>query len=77
MRAHRAETIKLGAKVEEMNEHAMAETYDATMPMMSSDGAFNQRALNHLAQSFVELGILDTAPDPNTLITTKFVPVHL
>jgi hypothetical protein len=45
--------------------------------MMSKDGAFDQRSLDHVARSFVELGILDTRPNPRDLITTKFVPVRI
>jgi NitT/TauT family transport system substrate-binding protein len=77
MRTHRDETIALGAKVEGMSPEAMGLTYDATMPMMSRDGSFSQRALDHLAQSFVDLGILDQAPNPNQFITTKFIPVRI
>jgi ABC-type nitrate/sulfonate/bicarbonate transport system substrate-binding protein len=77
MRSHRAEAVAIGAKVEGLSPNAMRETLDAIMRMMSKDGAFDQRSLDHLARSFVELGILDTRPNPRDLITTKFVPVHV
>jgi ABC-type nitrate/sulfonate/bicarbonate transport system substrate-binding protein len=77
MRAHPAEAVAIGAKVEGLSPNAMRETLDAIMRMMSKDGAFDQRSLDHLARSFVELGILDTRPNPRDLITTKFVPVHI
>jgi NitT/TauT family transport system substrate-binding protein len=77
MRAHRAEAVAIGSKIEGLSPNAMRETLDAIMRMMSKDGAFDQRSLDHVARSFVELGILDTRPNPRDLITTKFVPVHI
>jgi len=77
MRGHRAEAVTIGAKIEGLSPNAMRETLDAIMRMMSKDGAFDQRSLDHLARSFVELGILEQRPNPRDLITTKFVPVHV
>jgi ABC-type nitrate/sulfonate/bicarbonate transport system substrate-binding protein len=77
MRSHRAESIAIGASVEGLSPEAMRLTYEAIIGMLSTDGAFDQRTLDRMARSFVELGILPTAPDPRTLITTKFVPVHV
>jgi ABC-type nitrate/sulfonate/bicarbonate transport system substrate-binding protein len=77
MRAHRSEAVAIGAKIEGLSPNAMNATLDAIMRMMSKDGAFDQRALDHLARSFVELGILDARPNPRDLITTKFVPVRV
>jgi ABC-type nitrate/sulfonate/bicarbonate transport system substrate-binding protein len=77
MRGHRAEAVTIGAKIEGLSPNAMRETLDAIMRMMSKDGAFDQRSLDHLARSFVELGILEARPNPRDLITTKFVPVHV
>ena len=36
---------------------------------------FSQKALDRLAKSWLELGILTTAANPNTLISTQFVKV--
>ena len=55
----------------------MAKAYTDLMPMMSKNGAFDQAALNLLAKSFTDLGVLDHPIDPNQYITTKFVPVHV
>jgi NitT/TauT family transport system substrate-binding protein len=77
MRSHRAESVAIGATVEGLSPAAMRQTYEAIVGMLSTNGAFDQRTLDHMARSFVELGILDTAPNPRDLITTKFVPVHV
>jgi NitT/TauT family transport system substrate-binding protein len=77
MRTHRAQTISIAAKYEGVSESSMAQSYDAIMAMMSSNGAWDNAALEEIASSLVDLGILDKKPDPETLITRKFVPVHM
>lgn len=75
MKTHRAETIAIGAKVEDLDPKAEAIAYDICMKSMLSSGNFSQKALNRLAKSWVELGILTSEPNPNTLISTQFVKV--
>ena len=75
MKAHREQSIQIAMKAEGMDERATTQSFDAFIPMMSIDGQYDNKALDHLSKSFVELGILDTAPDMNKLITRKFVPV--
>ena len=43
-------------------------------PDFSPDGRFRPAAMAVLAQSFVETGVLPTAPDPTTLYTEAFLP---
>jgi NitT/TauT family transport system substrate-binding protein len=76
MRTHRAESIKMSAQLSGLNPAATAQAFDSIIPTMSRDGNWNDAALAVLSHSFVDLGILDHVPDPNTLITRKFVPVH-
>ena len=64
MRTHRAETIAIGAKVEGLDPKAEAIAYDTCMKSMLSNGNFSQKALDRLAKSWVELGILPSAPNP-------------
>jgi NitT/TauT family transport system substrate-binding protein len=75
MKSHRTQSLALAVKVFGTDEHAVAQTFDATMPSLSIDGRFDPKAVERLGKSFVELGILTTVPDMNTLITRKFVPV--
>jgi hypothetical protein len=42
--------------------------------MFSTDGRFNQKALDTLAQSWVDLKILPKAPDLDLLHTEAFLP---
>ncbi len=75
MKAHREQSIQIAMKAEGMDERATAQSFDAFIPMMSTDGQYDNKALDRLSKSFVELGILDTAPDMSKLITRQFVPV--
>jgi ABC-type nitrate/sulfonate/bicarbonate transport system substrate-binding protein len=74
MRANKAETIRISRKVTGLDEDIESRQYDIVMPMMSSDGKFSPKALKVLERSFVELKILDTAPDTSKLVTEKFLP---
>jgi NitT/TauT family transport system substrate-binding protein len=74
-KTHKAQTLVLAVKAEGLGEHALSETYDATMPIMSTDGAFAPAAVDRLGKAFVELGILPQVPDMTKLITRRFTPV--
>jgi ABC-type nitrate/sulfonate/bicarbonate transport system substrate-binding protein len=74
MRAHKAETVRIAAK--EMHEPAeIVDTdYDVTMPAFSDTGRFEAKPLAVLRRSFVEMGLLPSAPDMDKLYTEKFLP---
>ena len=44
------------------------------MPMMSTDGCFDKKALAVLRRSYVEIGLLDKEPDMATLYTEEYLP---
>ena len=48
--------------------------YDELMPMFSSDGRFNSKALVILSKSFVDLKILPSEPDMSKLYTEALLP---
>jgi ABC-type nitrate/sulfonate/bicarbonate transport system substrate-binding protein len=74
MAANRAETIKLVMAVSGLPEDIQTREYDQVMPMMSRDLRFHPKALEVLARSFTELGILPARPDMKTLYTEDFLP---
>ena len=74
MNANKTETVALARKVTNFDEDIESREYDAVMPMMSKDGKFSPAALKVLERSFVDLKILDTAPDTTKLLTEKFLP---
>jgi NitT/TauT family transport system substrate-binding protein len=74
MYANKAETVKLAAKAMNLDEAIVSRTYDEEMSMLSKDGVFRPKAMETLARSWVELGILPERPDVSKLINTSFVP---
>ena len=74
MLANKAETVAIGMDVLQKDADIMNQTYDELMPMFSKDGRFNQKGLETLANSWVELKILPQAPDLKTLYTEAYLP---
>jgi NitT/TauT family transport system substrate-binding protein len=74
MKANKTEAVAIAAKVQNVDPAIVSGTYDLMMPVFSTDGKFNDKALATLARSFVELGLLDKAPDMKTLYTEQFLP---
>jgi NitT/TauT family transport system substrate-binding protein len=76
MRANKEVGIKIAAKTIDMSESSVSRAYDLEIgKMLSTDGAFNPKAIEVIRGSLVELGILDKVPDAKDLYTDKFVPV--
>jgi len=44
------------------------------MPVFSTNGKFNPKALATLRRSYVEMKLLPEQPDMSTLIVDKFLP---
>jgi ABC-type nitrate/sulfonate/bicarbonate transport system substrate-binding protein len=74
MFANKAEAIDLAHKITDLPLKIQEEEFDKVMPMMSRDMRFNDKALEVLLDSFIELEILDKKPDPKTLYTEVFLP---
>jgi NitT/TauT family transport system substrate-binding protein len=74
MKANKSEAVAIAAKVQNVDPTIVAGTYDLMMPVFSTDGKFNDKAMAVLARSFVELGLLDKEPDMKTLYTEAFLP---
>lgn len=74
MRAHKAETVEVSRARTHYSEAVEDQEYDLVMPMFSDDGKFSPSAVDVLAQSFVDLKILDTKPDLTKYYTEEFLP---
>ncbi|HUB95200.1 MAG TPA: ABC transporter substrate-binding protein [Stellaceae bacterium] len=74
MRANRQETDQITAKVMGVSEHLADRTYAEVMPVLSTNGCFDPKALAVLRRSYVEIGLLDKEPDMSTLYTEKYLP---
>jgi NitT/TauT family transport system substrate-binding protein len=77
MRANKAETVQIATSVMGVNEGLAVRTYDHVMPMFSSTGRFEPKAVKTLARSFVDIGALDTEPDLTKYYTEKFLPASI
>ncbi len=74
MRAHKEETVKLIYEITQVDEAVESKEYDLVMPMFSADGKFPPAGLDVIAQSFVDLKMLDAKPDMTKFLTEKYLP---
>ncbi len=75
MKANKAQTVSMTAKVLDLSPAVIARAYDEEIGIFSDDGVFDPRALAVLKQSFVEMGLLKEIPPDKVMFTTEFVPV--
>ena len=75
VRQNKQVMVQKAAEVMNISPEIASRTYDDVMPMFSDTGRFNPKALAVLAQSFVQMGVLDKEPDMSKLYTEKFLPV--
>jgi ABC-type nitrate/sulfonate/bicarbonate transport system substrate-binding protein len=74
MHTHRAETIDIVRRTAEVSPGVATRDYDELIGMFNRTGHFDPKALDVLARSFVEMGMLPQTPDIRTLITEEFLP---
>lgn len=74
MRQNKQEIVPLVAQVTGYDLDLQGRDYDLTMPDFSSNGRFSPAALHTLAESFVQLKVLDAQPDMAKLVTEQFLP---
>ncbi|HEY1506396.1 MAG TPA: ABC transporter substrate-binding protein [Stellaceae bacterium] len=73
-RANKDETIRLSTPGTKLPPDVAAKTYDVQTPALSLAGRFEPQALKALAQSFIDLHLLDQLPPLADLYTEKFLP---
>src|SRR5262245_16350931 len=74
MQAHREQTIDIVRRTAEVSPTIATRDYDELMPMFNRTGRFDPKALDVLARSFVEMGLLPKEPDTRALLTEQFLP---
>jgi NitT/TauT family transport system substrate-binding protein len=74
MRDHKRATTEIAVTRIGMSPTVAGLAYDDTMPMLSLDGRFNPKALDVLANSFVDMHLLPEKPDMSKLYTDAFLP---
>ncbi len=73
-RTHKDETIRLSTPGTKLPPDVAAKTYDVQTPALSLTGRFEPQSLKALAQSFIDLKLLDQLPPLADLYTEKFLP---
>jgi len=73
MAANKDETVRLAMKVTGLDEAIERREYDDVMPMMSRDLRFDPAALDAIAASFPEMGIMAEKPNMRALYTEEFL----
>lgn len=74
MKEHRDQAIDIAAKRTGVSKTVATEGYDDTMPIFSTTGHFEPKALDVLATSFVETKLLPAKPDMSKLLTEAYLP---
>jgi ABC-type nitrate/sulfonate/bicarbonate transport system substrate-binding protein len=74
MRGNKTETVRIAKDIMGTDEKTAAAIYDELMPMFSSTGKFEPKALTVLSRSFVEMKTLPSEPDMSRLYTEAFLP---
>jgi ABC-type nitrate/sulfonate/bicarbonate transport system substrate-binding protein len=74
MATHKEETIEVAKNVAHVSKSIAEKNYNELMPMFNRTGRFDPKALELLAQSYVEMHILPSKPDMSELYTEKFLP---
>ena len=73
MNDHRPAIIDITMKQIGLSSGVANAIYDDTMPTMSLDGHFNPKALDVLADSFVDTKLLPSKPDMSQLYTEAYL----
>jgi NitT/TauT family transport system substrate-binding protein len=74
MKDNKDKAIELAAKTTGVSKSVATEGYNDTMPIFSTDGKFSAKALDVLAESFVDTKLLPSKPDMGKLINDTFLP---
>ena len=74
VKANKAKTVEIVQHVLGFHPDVLNQTYDRVVPIYSTDGKFNPRALAVLSRSYLELKLLDKEPDMTKLYTEDFLP---
>ena len=74
MRTHKAETVKMESAITNFDENVMSREYDLVIGMYTKDCRFDPESLATLKQSFIDLKLVDSAPDMSKLYTEAYLP---
>lgn len=70
-------TVRMTMQKLELSETVAIKSYEFHVPLLSSDGTWNMKGWEAVAESLPELGFSKTVPDPKMLYSTQFIPVKI
>jgi NitT/TauT family transport system substrate-binding protein len=71
--ARKGETLQVAREVTNHDEDIVSELYDLVLPLISRTGRFEQKSLDTLAGSYVDLKLLPAKPDMGKTYTEQFL----
>jgi ABC-type nitrate/sulfonate/bicarbonate transport system substrate-binding protein len=74
MKVHKAETVEIESAVTGYSEETTSRDYDLTIGYFSEDCKFDRESLSTLQRSFLDMKLLDQAPDMSKLYTETYLP---
>lgn len=74
MKTHKAETVKIERTITGFSEAVTSRDYDLTIGMFTDDCKFDPQSTDTLKRAFVEMHLLNKAPDMLKLYTEAFLP---
>ena len=74
MRDNKDKAIAIAAQKTGVSKAVATEGYNDTMPIFSTTGHFEPKALDVLATSFVDTKLLPDKPDMSKLLTEAYLP---
>jgi ABC-type nitrate/sulfonate/bicarbonate transport system substrate-binding protein len=74
MRDNKAKAIDIASQRTGVSKAVATEGYNDTMPIFSTTGHFEKKALDVLAASFVDTKLLPEKPDMSKLLTEAYLP---
>lgn len=74
MRTHKAESVAAAMPDTGLSAEDESKEYDLLMPELTSSGKHDPAMMDRVAQSFVELKLLEQRPAMETLYTNAFLP---
>ena len=73
VKTHRDETIRITRDVTRLDPASADKVYDVIAPTLADNGHFDPKAVEVVLQSLVDLGQIETLPDPKSLYTEAFL----
>ena len=73
-RTHKEEATKVIAEATSIDADLVTQVYDKLIGLFSDTGAFHPDVMAKMRDAYVELGILDEAPDVEKLYTEEYLP---